>query len=566
MLRAQVVLLANAVFLWTSLIATAAERRPNVILIMTDDQGWGDVSFHDNPRIETPNLDALAKQSLELTRFYVCPVCSPTRASLMTGRYNYRTGAIDTYLGRSTMVAEEVTLAEMLSEAGYKTAIFGKWHLGDNYPSRAMDQGFGESLVHRGGGMVQPADPPGGSYFDPILMRNGQDVQTRGYCSDVFTEAATRFIEEHKTDPFFVYLPYNCPHGPLQLPDEYYQRYQGKGLSDNVARVYGMVANIDDNLGRLFARLETLNLENDTIVIFLTDNGPAHPGYNGVFRDRKGSVHEGGIRTACLVRWPGHLEAGGKCEQVAAHIDLTPTLLEACGVEKPASVQFDGVSLLPAIDGRGEQLDERNLFFQWHRGDEPQRYRACAVRGPRYKLVNVERRGNAKGLQIQWALYDLNSDPGEQHNIIDEQTQETEQLKRAYDRWFDDVSSTRGYPVPKIIAGTKHENPVTLTRQDWRGPQASWDGKGLGYWNVDFAAAGTYDVTVRMPAVDGKSTVQLRIGDIEKSQPLNEGATGATFSHLELPPGTARVMGTVEHDGKAVGVHYVDLQCAKPTP
>jgi arylsulfatase A-like enzyme len=544
---------------WTCLIAAAAERRPNVILIMTDDQGWGDVGFHDNPRIETPNLDALAKQSLELTRFYVCPVCSPTRASLMTGRYNYRTGAIDTYLGRSTMVAEEVTLAEMLADAGYKTAIFGKWHLGDNYPSRAMDQGFGESFVHRGGGMVQPADPPGGSYFDPILMHNGQDEPTRGYCSDVFTDAAARFVEENKADPFFIYLAFNCPHGPLQLPDEYYQRYQGKGLPDNVARVYGMVTNIDDNLGRLFGQLEALHLENDTIVIFLTDNGPAHPGYNGVFRDRKGSVHEGGIRTACLLRWPGHFAAGGKCEQVAAHIDLTPTLLEACGVEKPADVQFDGVSLLPAIDGRGEQLKPRNLFFQWHRGDQPERYRACAARGPRFKLVNAEGRGDRSLAQPRWALYDLDTDPGEKHNVIDQHSQEVEALKQAYDRWFDDVSGTRGYPVPRIIAGTQHENPVTLTRQDWRGPQASWDTDGVGTWDVDFATAGKYDVTVRMPAVEGKSTARVRIGELEKAIPLETGATSATFPGVELSIGTARVQGTVQSDGNEVGVHYVDL-------
>ncbi len=227
-----------------------------------------------------------------------------------------------------------------------------------------------------------------------------------------------------------------------------------------------------------------------------------------------------------------------KNDQVAAHIDLTPTLLDACGVEKPADVKFDGVSLLPAIDGRGEQLDERNLFFQWHRGDEPQRYRACAVRGPRYKLVNVERRGNDKDLQIQWALYDLNTDPGEKKNVIDDHSQEAEQLKQAYDRWFDDVSGTRGYPVPKIIAGTKHENPVTLTRQDWRGPQASWDGKGLGYWDVDFATAGKYDVTVRMPAVEGKSVVRLQIGDVEKSKSVEAGATSATFPDLELTEGT----------------------------
>ncbi len=547
---------------WHVGVGEAAERRPNVILIMTDDQGWGDVGFHANEAIETPHLDALARQSTRLTQFYVCPVCSPTRASLMTGRYNYRTGAIDTYLGRSTMAADEVTLAEMFSSAGYRTGIFGKWHLGDNYPSRAMDQGFDESLVHRGGGMVQPADPPGGSYFDPILMHNGRDEPSRGYCSDVFTDAAAAFVERHAAEPFFVYLAFNCPHTPLQLPDEYLQRYQDRGLDDTTARVYGMVTNIDDNLGRLFERLDALGLSDDTIVVFLTDNGPQQPRYNGVWRDRKGSVYEGGIHVPCLVRWPGHVADGAKCDQVAAHIDLAPTLLEACGLAPPAEVRFDGVSVWPAISGQGtldEKLGERLLFFQWHRGDVPERGRACAVRGPRFKLVQAAGRGEQGQFAPEWALYDLASDPGEKHNVIAAHADTAEQMKRAYDAWFDDVGSTRGYPAPKIIAGTQHENPVTLTRQDWRGPRAGWGEEGLGHWDVEFTTAGRYDVTLRMPAATAASLAKLRIGDVEKSQPLAAGATSVTFADVELPAGTQRVTGAIGHDGKVTGAHYVDL-------
>ena len=544
--------------------APAAPRGPNVILIMTDDQGWGDVGFHGNPHLKTPHLDALARESLELTRFYVCPVCSPTRASLMTGRYNYRTGAIDTYLGRSTMVAEEVTLAEMFSAAGYRTAIFGKWHLGDCYPSRPVDQGFDESLVHRGGGMVQPADPPGGSYFDPILVHNGQNVKTRGYCSDVFTDAAIEFIEKQAAEPFFVYLPFNCPHTPLQVPDEYLSRYQNMSLDDTTARVYGMVANIDDNLGRLFARLEELGLDDDTIVIFLTDNGPQQPRYNGVLRDLKTSVYEGGIRVPCLVRWPGHCKAGTKIDWPAAHIDLAPTLLEACGIEPPARVRFDGVSLLSLLEGRRRTLDDRLLFFQWHRGDVPVRYRACAVRGGRFKLVQPAGRLHEDDFTPQWALYDMREDPGERKDIIGQRPEIAAEMRAAYDRWLDDVGSTRGYPVPRIIAGTTHENPVTLTRQDWRGPAANWRGNGAGHWDVEFATAGAYDVTVQMPAVKTPSQVALRIGDVELSQPLVAGAKSATFRSVMLPAGTARVVATVERDAKAVGAHYVDLLCLEP--
>jgi arylsulfatase A-like enzyme len=547
-----------------AVLSAADAVHPNVVLILTDDQGWGDLGFHGNPHLKTPHLDALARQSVELRQFYVCPVCSPTRASLLTGRYNYRTGAIDTYLGRSTMVAEEVTLAEMLAAAGYRTGIFGKWHLGDNYPSRAMDQGFEESLVHRGGGMVQPADPPGGSYFDPVLVHDGRPTKASGYASDVFTAAAIDFIEAHAREPFFVYLPFNCPHTPLQVPEEYLRRYQGLGLDDATARVYGMVANIDDNVGRLMARLDELRLSDHTIVLFLTDNGPQQPRYNGVWRDRKGSVYEGGIHVACLVRWPGHLAAGTKIDQPAAHIDLAPTLLAACGVDRPSGVRFDGVSLLDVLQGKRAALDERLLFFQWHRGDEPMRYRACAVRGPRYKLVQAAGRGEQSDFTPQWALYDLHADPAEEHNLIDQHDDIAARMKAAYDRWLDDVSATRGYPAPRIVAGTTRENPLTLTRQDWRGPKAGWGAQGLGHWDVDFAAPAAYDVTVRMPGSDESSTVRLRVGTAEHTQTLAAGQQSVRFAAIELPAGTHRVEAIVERGGRQLGAHYVDLQCLRP--
>ena len=545
-------------------LAADEDPRPNVLLVMTDDQGWGDFGFHDNPHVKTPHLDELARQSVELTRFHVSPVCSPTRASLMTGRYNYRTGAIDTFLGRSTMAADEVTLAEMFAAAGYRTGIFGKWHLGDNYPSRASDQGFAESLVHRGGGMVQPADPPGGSYFDPVLVRNGREENSRGYCSDVFTDAAIDFVTRHKSEPFFAYLAFNAPHTPLQLPEEYLKPYQGLGLSDETARVYGMVTNIDDNVGRLLAKLAELEIDRRTIVVFLTDNGPQSRRFNGVLRDTKGSVFDGGIRAPCLVRWPGHFPAGAKVERTAAHIDLAPTLLAAAGVKTPANVKFDGISLLGDLRGDSTASPERLLFFQWHRGDEPVRNRACAVRGPRYKLVQPAGRGDQQRNQVDWALFDMTVDPGEQRNLIDEQPAIAAEMKAAYDRWFADVGATRGYPAPRIIAGTRHENPLTLTRQDWRGPRAGWGAEALGHWDVEIAAAATYDVTARTASADHQRTVRLKIGEDEKLAKLEAGADRVTFADLKLPAGTTRVEAIVEYDGRQAGAHYVDLDCRDP--
>lgn len=543
----------------SGVVVAADARRPNVVLIMTDDQGWGDFGFHGNPHLKTPHLDRLAGQSVELTQFYVSPVCSPTRASLLTGRYNYRTGAIDTYLGRSTMVAEETTLAEILAPAGYRTGIFGKWHLGDSYPSRAIDQGFSESLVHRGGGIGQPSDPPGNRYFDPVLLHNGRAVKSSGYCSDVFTDAAMRFIEQNRAATFFVYLAFNCPHTPLQVPEEYEQRYRDKSLSDETAKLYGMVANIDDNIGRLMAKLDELGLTDDTIVVFLTDNGPQVARYNGILNDLKGSVHDGGIHVPCLIRWPGKLAAGRKLDAVAAHIDITPTLVEACGDRPPADVKFDGVSLLPVLRGQQASLAERLLFFQWHRGDRPEMFRACAVRGARYKLVQPAGRGEQHEFTPVWALYDMASDPSERNNLIGQHPELAARMKAAYVAWFADVSATRGYPVPRILVGTEHENPITLTRQDWRGPRAGWRNDGLGHWEIDVAAAGSYDVTVRIPSAAAERTARLKIGPVELSQTWPAGADQLTFKAIRLEPGRARVEATVDQGDTTVGVHYVDL-------
>ena len=223
-------LLLAAVVIAASTAAAASGGRPNVILIMTDDQGYGDLGVHGNPIIKTPHLDRFARESVEVESFYVSPVCAPTRASLMTGRYNYRTGVTDTFMGRAMMHADEVTIAEMLREAGYRTGIFGKWHLGDCYPMRPGDQGFEESLVHTGGGLCQPAGPPDNSYFDPSLLHNGNRVKTKGYCSDVYTDAAMEFIAKHRAEPLFIYLPYNCPHSPYQIAEEYYKPYEALNM------------------------------------------------------------------------------------------------------------------------------------------------------------------------------------------------------------------------------------------------------------------------------------------------------------------------------------------------
>ena len=573
-------------------VVAAETQRPNVILIMTDDQGYGDLGTNGNPIIKTPNLDRFATQSVTVDPFYVCPVCAPTRASLMTGRYNYRTGVTDTYLGRAMMHGDEVTVAEMLREAGYRTGIFGKWHLGDNYPMRPGDQGFEESLVHTGGGLCQPAGPFDNSYFDASLLHNGRRVKTTGYCSDVYVDALLRFISQHREQPFFVYLPFNCPHGPFQISEKYAKPYEDlkmkpgdfpavghirPNVPKNTAKVFGMVENIDDNVGRILEKLDELEIAENTMVIFLTDNGPNGARYDAGFKAHKGSVYEGGIRTAFFVRWPAVLKAGGKVDRVAAHIDVVPTLLEACGVRPPNRVALDGRSILPLL--KGEQVDwpARTLFFQWHRGDEPVLYRAFSARSATHKLVhpgNVE--PGTDPADVPFELYDLRTDPMEMNDIAAEHPQIVKKLRGQYEAWLADVGRDHGYEAPRILIGTPHENPTVLTRQDWRGAAATWSPKGLGHWEIAVPEDGTFEVTCDFDLPKRPAEIHFSVQSVALSKridpkaarpspakapyPLAPGYIRCTFGPVNLKASSAERLETrVIEDGaeKPYGVRYV---------
>ena len=543
--------------------------RPNIIVVITDDQGWAQLGSHGDDVLRTPHLDRLAAESVELTRFYVSPVCAPTRASLMTGRYNYRTGVVDTYVGRAMMHSDEVTLAETLTKAGYRTGIFGKWHLGDNYPLRAMDQGFQESVVHKGGGIGQPSDPPETSYFDPILQHNGQAKSYPGYCTDIFFQEALEFIDQNRESPFFVYIPTNAPHSPYDVPESYRQSYLEAGLEDKDARIYGMITNIDDNVGRLLQGLERMELEENTILIFMTDNGATTRRYTAGLRGLKGTVYEGGIRVPFLFRWPARLQPGSD-DRTAAHIDLMPTLLEAAGVAAPAAPSFDGVSLMPRLEGLGEAPEGRTLFIQSHRGNEPQPFRHFAAIEQRYKLVQpvvFPTRGLPPGEKFEdypLELYDLEADPGETRNLSAEHPQVVARLRSAYADWLRDVSSTRGYAPPRIAVGTPHEDPVILTRQDWRmvGPDG-WGDSDLGFWEIRAHSAGSYQIRFLFgPAPDG-GTAELKVQRFERKQPFGAGAMELTFDHVPLEEGEARLEAVLQMGGRHVGVRYAEISAAK---
>jgi arylsulfatase A-like enzyme len=496
----------------------------------------------------------------------------------MTGRYNYRTGVTDTFLGRAMMHADEVTIAEMLREAGYHTGIFGKWHLGDCYPMRPMDQGFGESLVHTGGGLCQPAGPPDNTYFDPSLLHNGKRVKTKGYCSDVYTDAVIEFITKHRRDPFFVYLPFNCPHGPFQIAEEYFKPYEDLNLKpddfpavegghprrtvpDNTAKVFGMVENIDDNLGRLFAKLDELELRENTIVIFLTDNGPNGARYNAGMKAQKGSVYEGGIRTAFFIRWPARLRAGHKVSRAAAHIDMVPTLLEACGVSLPEDVKIDGRSILPLLEGGRVDWPERTLYFQWHRGDAPVRYQRFAARSSRFKLVHAGNvRTGAGPADVPFELYDIESDPLETKDIASERPQVVQRMRKAYDAWLDDVGRDHGYEAPRILIGTPHEPCIILTRQDWRGSAATWAPKGLGHWEIAIPEGGQFEIACDADPLRLAAAVRLRVQGQEVKLTIPPGSGHYQFPPIELKASPAERLETwIEEEGveKPYGVRFV---------
>ncbi len=540
-------------------------ERPNIILVITDDQGWAQLGSHGDDVLRTPHLDRLATESVELTRFYVSPVCAPTRASLMTGRYNYRTGVVDTYVGRAMMHSDEVTLAETLSEAGYRTGIFGKWHLGDNYPLRAMDQGFQESVVHKGGGIGQPSDPPETSYFDPILQHNGKAKPYPGYCTDIFFREALEFIEENRESPFFVYIPTNAPHSPYDVPEPYRQSYLETGLEDKDARIYGMITNIDDNVGRLLDGLKRMELEKNTILIFMTDNGATTRRYTAGLRGLKGTVYDGGIRVPFLLRWPGRLEPGTD-GRIAAHIDLMPTLLEAAGIAFPDGVAFDGVSLMSRLGGAGQDPGDRTLFIQSHRGNEPQPFRHFAAIEQRYKLVQpvaFATRGLPAGETFEdypLELYDLEADPGEQRDISGGRPEVVGRLRSAYADWLQDVSSSRGYAPPRIAVGTVHDDPVILTRQDWRmvGPDG-WGDTDLGFWEITVHRAGAYRIRFLFGPASGGGNAELRLQQVRRMQPFDPETSEVTFDQVLLDEGETRLQAVLHRGDKPVGVRYVEV-------
>lgn len=425
-----------------------AGKKPNVVFILTDDQGYGDISAHGNPVLKTPNLDRLHAEGIRFTDFHVSPTCAPTRAALLTGRHEFKNGVTHTILERERLTPTATTLAQVLQAAGYTTGIFGKWHLGDE-PDRWPDKrGFDEMFIHGCGGIGQSykgscGDAPGNTYFDPTLNHNGRFEKADGYCTDVFFDRATRWIEsvKGKGKPFFCYIPTNAPHAPLHVPPAAEARYKGKVANPDVAKFFGMIANIDDNVGRLLDRLKEWGLEKDTLVVFMNDNGGTAgvPVFNAGMRGSKVTPWLGGTRAASFWRWPGTLTPAD-CDRLTAHIDFFPTLAALAGQTPTEDVtkQVEGRSLLPLLQDPKAAWDERTLFT--HVGRWPKvarvgdyKYAGCSVRTKRWHLVSA---GTGKGGKKAWELYDVAADLGEKTDVAGKNADVVKVLDADYDVWW----------------------------------------------------------------------------------------------------------------------------------
>ncbi|MBI1356804.1 MAG: sulfatase-like hydrolase/transferase [Acidobacteria bacterium] len=548
-----------------------ASRPPNIVLVMTDDQGYGDLGVHGNTMIHTPNIDKLHDESIRLTDFHVDPTCSPTRSALMSGRYSSRTGVWHTIMGRSIVAADEVLLPKILGDAGYATGQFGKWHLGDNYPFRPEDKGFQRVVRLGGGGVQQTPDYWGNDYFDDTYWTDSVPKPYQGYCTDVFFNEALAFIEQNKDKPFFVYLPTNAPHGPYLVDEKYSQPYVDKGVPQQMAQFYGMIENIDENVGRLSAKLDELGLRENTILIFMTDNGSAAGvspdgspitgaewgGFNAGMKGRKGSQYDGGHRVPFFLRWPaGDFGPPRDIDTLAAHVDVLPTLAELGGAAIPAGLDLDGRSLAPLL--RGKDWSERTLVVHSQRIDIPRKWKTSAVMTERWRLIDGEE------------LYDIEADPGETRDVSGDFPQEVQSLRAAYEAWWDHIDERFDDRV-HIPIGSDGENPTRITAHDWLADddeQVPWNQPAIrkdpavnGVWYVEVPVAGTYELELYQHDKPDNKTLDAtqawaQVGEQEASAAVAPGAVSAKLT-LELPAGRTTMRTKLSGKGAERGAFFV---------
>ncbi len=548
--------------------------RPNIIIVLTDDQGYGDLGCHGNPVLKTPHLDRLHAESIRLTDFHVAPMCTPTRGQLLTGTDALVNGAMNVSSGRTMMRRGLPTIAGEFARQGYRTGLFGKWHLGENYPHRPQDRGFQESLWYPSSHISSAPDYWNNDYFDDMYRRNGGLEQAKGYCTDVFFDEAMKWIRSG-SGPFLAYIPLNAPHGPLFVPQKYRDLY--KDQPRGVASFFGMIANIDENMGKLEAMLRETGLRDNTIVVFLTDNGGTNgvSVYNAGMRGKKIELYDGGHRVPCFVRWPaGRLRPPGDVGDLTLVQDLFPTLADFGGVKAPAG---SGLSLARLLRGEETSLPDRMGVIQFSRmnAPAPKKGDACVLWN-KWRLVNDQE------------LYDIATDPAQKTDVAAARADIVAKMRDHYERWWAKVEPGMNVPE-RIVLGTSNENPAMLSPCDWfdvfidQSAQVRRGEAKSGAWHVKIEQAGRYEFSLRrwpveadaaiaaglpeLMVTDGKylagkalpvASARLKVGTRDERKPVSPQDKSAAFA-LELPAGNTEIQTWfLDAEGKELcGAYYV---------
>ncbi len=572
----------HAFLAFVGLFIQAADK-PNVILIMTDDQGYGDLSCHGHPFLKTPNLDQLHAEGVRLTNYHASPLCGPTRATLMTGRY-CRNVAFHTNPPPSDLISREtLTIANVFAANGYRTGIFGKWHLGDYYPHRAIDRGFQEAVVHGGGAITTVGDVWGNDYFDDRYFHNGKKTQYKGFCTDVFFQEATRFIKQSKTSgkPFFCYIPTNIPHGPHFAPAEYIKMFEGKPHP----RLFAAIAHFDKCVGEMRAMLADSGLAENTIFIYCTDNGAPRSYAGGVYNagmtGGKGSSYEGGHRVPCFIHWPaGKLTGGRDVKQLSAHLDVLPTLVDLCRLQTPKNYKADGISLKPALDGMVKNIGLRVLVESFNGIVMTKRWRH--MRHPRFKKdPTFDSR----------LLYDMSIDPAQKNDVAKEHLEVVARLNVALER----VNAENDNRQQRYVIGSDKQNPIEFTPSSWserisvwqRGIRAGQPGAVPIFAEVE--APGAYRFSLRRwpkemdapirsapeltvpDGFEGKTKTErgralpivkarLKVPGFDKSVEVTDDMTEAVFT-VNLKKGDCDILAQfIADDGKEYGAYFLSVE------
>ena len=523
--------------------------QPNVVFVLTDDQGFPPLGANGHSFINTPNLDQFHSQSVHFEDFHTGTTCAPTRAGLLTGHHCNSTGVWHTVGGRSLLQRDEWSLADALRENGYRTGIFGKWHLGDEYPYRPQDRGFDTVVCHGGGGISQQPDWWGNDYFDDTYLVNGEPKEFDGYCTDVFFDEALKFIENNRKEPFFCYISTNAPHGPFNVEPHYRDMYSEDTENEKYARFLGMITNIDENFGRLRSKLRELKLEDNTILIFMSDNGQtgnwASDPYNAGMRGMKGTPYEGGHRVPFMVRWPkGGYNQVHAVEELTSYVDFMPTVLDLCNISVPRQRQFHGESLVPLMDGKSDDFwHNRTFVTDTQRVPYPMKWRkSCAMKN-KWRLVNRDE------------LYNLETDLGQTKNIAERHPEVVAELRDVYEDWWHLCSQQMGRDIPLSIGAEKQQETVLRTHDlrtetddtiVWNQAQVRQGKPSHGYWEIFVESDGTYEFELRRwpkeaghaigEGVNGDDIDFRRDGIAPGAEALYSGGNSIEFdvAHLEI--------------------------------